>query len=411
MMFINSQNPTNGRSYLTLAAIIMIFFAVSCSDEFLDRPPQGTYYEPSLSNEQGIEGILIGAYSSLNGRPGQIYGGASNWLWGSVGADEAYKGSEASDQADINFVEAFEVGPGNVTLKDKWIATFDGPDVMPNAGKINKWTAAAYLAKAMIFQGKYAEALPILKDIIENGTIATGTPLALNESFHDNFRIASQHNSEILFAIQSSVYDGAIGQNGNYENVLNYPHNAGSPGGCCGFFQPSQSLVNSYRTDENGLPFFDSFNAEDVINDAGVTSSGDFTPYEGRLDPRLDWTVGRRGIPYLDWGLHPGRNWIRQVTWGGPYSPKKNVFYQSEDGTLSQPGGWGQVTSALNIPVIRFADVILWAAEAEAEAGSKVEALRYVNMIRERAGNVVVTTSTGEPAANYHVEPYTSFPS
>lgn len=474
----------------SLTAFVVAAFAISCSDEFLDRPPQGTYSGPSLANKDGVEGVLIGAYSTLNGRPGNWYGGATNWLWGSVSSDEAYKGSEESDQADANAVEKFEVDPGNPLLRNKWNATFDGimlanrtlqvlesveeiseedrdritsearfirghhhfegmkmfyripyvseevedfttlsnaepiwpeieadfrygyenlPDVMPNVGRINKWAAAAYLAKAMIYQGKFSEALPILKDVIENGTTSTGEALGLNESFHDNFRIATQNNKEVLFAIQSSVYDGAVGLNGNYENVLNYPHNAGSPGGCCGFFQPSQWLVDSYRTDENGLPFLDNFYEESVTSDEAVLSKDAFTPYEGTLDPRLDWTVGRRGIPYLDWGVHPGRNWIRQVTWGGPYSPKKNVFYKEEEGTLHQPGSWGQVTSALNFPVIRFADVILWAAEAEAEAGSLAEALRYVNMVRERADNVVVTTEDGEPAANYLVEPYASF--
>ena len=45
-------------------------------------------------------------------------------------------------------------------------------------------------------------------------------------------------------------------------------------------------------------------------------SSDPFTPYTGTLDPRLDWTVGRRGIPYLDWGNHPGNDWIRdQSLW------------------------------------------------------------------------------------------------
>ena len=31
----------------------------------------------------------------------------------------------------------------------------------------------------------------------------------------------------------------------------------GAPAGCCGFFQPSSELVNSFRTDANGLPLLD----------------------------------------------------------------------------------------------------------------------------------------------------------
>ena len=57
-----------------------------------------------------------------------------------------------------------------------------------------------------------------------------------------------------------------------------------------------------------------------------------FTPDAGNLDPRLDWTVGRRGIPYLDWGAHPGKKWIRDQGNGGPYAPKKMVYYKSQKG-------------------------------------------------------------------------------
>jgi hypothetical protein len=65
------------------------------------------------------------------------------------------------------------------------------------------------------------------------------------------------------------------------------------------------------------LPLIDTFNNSDVTNDQGIESSTPFTPYAGTLDARLDWTVGRRGIPYLDWGLHPGKAWIRvqSVAW------------------------------------------------------------------------------------------------
>ena len=42
--------------------------------------------------------------------------------------------------------------------------------------------------------------------------------------------------------------------------------------------------------------------------------------YSTPVDPRLDWTVGRRGIPYWDWGVHTGADWIRDQSYSGPYS-------------------------------------------------------------------------------------------
>jgi hypothetical protein len=49
----------------------------------------------------------------------------------------------------------------------------------------------------------------------------------------------------------------------------------------------------------------------------------------------------------------------------------------------------------MNIPVIRYADVILWAAEAALQTGDNTKALYYINMVRQRARN---SGSTGHPA-------------
>ncbi|HQK33991.1 MAG TPA: mechanosensitive ion channel, partial [Spirochaetales bacterium] len=106
------------------------------------------------------------------------------------------------------------------------------------------------------------------------------------------------------FAAQTSVQDGSSvdwggSPNGNYGDILNFPYNGG-PGACCGFYNPSQDLANAFKTDANGLPLLDESYA------TGAKVGDPVTPYAGTLDPRIDWTIGRKGIPYLDWGNHPG---------------------------------------------------------------------------------------------------------
>jgi hypothetical protein len=49
----------------------------------------------------------------------------------------------------------------------------------------------------------------------------------------------------------------------------------------------------------------------------------------------------------------------------------------------------------MNVPVIRYADVILWAAEAAIKTGNNTKALNYINMVRQRARN---SGLTGHPA-------------
>jgi hypothetical protein len=250
-----------------------------------------------------------------------------------------------------------------------------------------------------MFQRDYTGAKPLLDDIIDKG------PYALVSCYHDNFKIATENNSESVFEVQNSVADGGSGQNGNFGDNLNFPYNAG-PGGCCGFFQPSQNLVNAFKTDADGLPLLDTYNNEDVKNDEGLASTAPFTPYEGNLDPRLDWTVGRRGIPFLNWGIHPGRNWIRDQNFAGPYTSMKYTFYQGENA-----GAESNTANANNYRALRYADILLMRAEVAVEENELGLALTIVNEIRDRADNCVVTKADGTPAANYKVGQYTAFPS
>ena len=119
----------------------------------------------------------------------------------------------------------------------------------------------------------------------------------------------------------------------------------------------------------------------------GVGATDPFDPTTEALDPRLDWTVGRRGIPYLDWGVHPGTAWIRLQSYGGPYSPKKLVYYKSQEGNLTSASGWTKGYTVNNVKLIRYADVLLMAAECEVEVGTLETARNYVNQIRARAAN------------------------
>jgi len=281
------------------------------------------------------------------------------------------------------------------------------PVTMNAKGRVNKYAAGALLAKCLLFQGKYAQAKTVLQDVVTNGTNAQGQRYALLTKYSDNFNADTKNSTESVFAVQYSVNDGSNADNGGWGEVLNFPY-TGGPGTCCGFFQPSQDLVNSFKTDAvTGLPDPDNYNNVIVTNDAGILSTSPFTPYAGTLDARLDWTVGRRGIPYLDWGKHPGYNWIRDQTYGGPYSPIKNTYYRAQERVKTDINFWTSGITANNYTLIRFADVLLWLAEAEVEAGSLEAARGLVNQVRARAANPAGWVMDGaSPAANYKIGLY-----
>lgn len=281
------------------------------------------------------------------------------------------------------------------------------------AGRANKWAAASYLAKTYLYQKKYAEAKALFDLIIANGKTSNGKKYALVAKYADIFNAAFDNNEESVFAIQAAANAGSS-DNANPDLVLNFPYNTGSngPAGCCGFFQPSFELANSFRTNANGLPLLDrSYNssANELKTDQGIKSSDAFTPDAGPVDPRLDHSIGRRGIQYLDWQPHPGLDWVRDQGFGGPYAPKKFVFYKTQSKTLTDASSWTDGYSAINYNIIRFADVLLMAAEAEIEVGSLAKAQEYINMVRKRAADPAgFVMQGGKVAANYVIKEYTA---
>lgn len=190
-----------------------------------------------------------------------------------------------------------------------------------------------------------------------------------------------------------------------------------------------------YKTDASGLPLIDTFNDSDIVNDAGLDTSevaydadtktydpslDEFIPEQGPLDPRLDYTVGRRTIDFNGWGANPGKVWVRATfaDISGPYLAKKN-FYQAGEDENRGTGAWGEQRPGINYNIMRFADVLLMAAEAAVEKPSPDLglALDYVNRVRNRAKNMTYVAARGAgdeiipdtPAANYVIEPYASF--
>jgi hypothetical protein len=269
-------------------------------------------------------------------------------------------------------------------------------------GRITKGAAQAYFGISKMWEKDWNTAKTYFDSVIHSGRYA------LNVTYHKNFNAAFPNTPESILEVQQSVNDGANGANGNFGDVLNHPFALGS---CCGFHQPSQNLVNAFRTDDSGLPMFDTYNDEDVANDDGLTSDQPFTPHTGPLDPRLDWTVGRRGLPFLDWGVNPGGNWVRDQHNGGPYLPIKNVIYMAQVGEYSN-SGWNSV-NANNLKLLRYAGLLLYAAEADVELGLLDEALSLINLVRARAANkegFLKSTDGVTDAANYVVSLYPSFP-
>jgi len=257
------------------------------------------------------------------------------------------------------------------------------PETQSAIGRANSWAAAAYLGKTYLYQQKFSEAKGMFDAVIANGVTADGQPYALVPLDQVHNPIFG-NNAGRIFSIQASADDGTgTINNANPGMMLNYPYN--SPFRCCGFYQPTQYLVNAHKT-VDGLPQLDNFLDSNVSNDLGVPSNQPFEVDDVPVDPRLDYTAGRRGVPFHDWGPHPGQRWVRDQAYSGPYASKKHIWWQKDDSAVNNPNSWAP-GSSYKVPIIRFADVLLMAAEAEIEVGSLGTALEYINRVRSRAAN------------------------
>ena len=459
------------------AVLSLLVVLYACDKSYLEVPAAGALSQDVLANKVGVEALLVGAYSLLDGEGSNAGTGngpwatsSSNWVYESVAGGDAHKGSDPGDQNLITPIEQWNATAANGYLDQIWQQRYDGvqrsnealrvmklakdisaadvtritaearflrghyhfdlikifknipfidetitysagnflvandgtamakieadfayayanlPATMSNVGRANKWAAAAYLAKVYMFEKKFAEARALYTTIIANGTTSLGVKYALLPKFGDVFNAANKNSSEDVFSVQMTANDGTGAANANSGDALNFPY--GGETGCCGFFQPSFTLANSFEVDANGLPFLNNGYVA-LKSDMGIAADKAFTPDSTTpMDPRVDWTVGRRGVPYLDWGIMPGSTWVRNQAAAGPYEPLKHLFRKSQEGTFTDGSSWTNGFTANNYHLIRYADVLLMAAEAEIQGGGTVaQAMIYVNQIRSRAAN------------------------
>ncbi len=271
------------------------------------------------------------------------------------------------------------------------------PSTQTQIGRPNKFAAAAYMAKTRLYQAyEQDEAHNVtsinqdkLNQVITYSDQVLGSGYGLEPDFANNFMFgATENGRESIFAVQYSKDDGTMFGRLDFGDVLATPMGIG----CCDFHKPSQNLANAYKTDANGLPMFSGFNSSDL--DLSVNS----------VDPRIDHTIA---IPGHNWKYNQNElyqnSWTRTPSVYGYFaSLKENV----ERSNYIQVGPF--YGSAKNRIIIRYADVLLWKAEALIELGRQNEALPLINQLRTRAQSSTsrLKFANGNPESNYNIGTY-----
>ncbi|MGC9355431.1 MAG: RagB/SusD family nutrient uptake outer membrane protein [Mariniphaga sp.] len=455
----------------TISFLLLLILIAGCNESFLEESPVGELSPSQILTPENIESTIISAYSVLNGQFDQASNAfnspASNWTFGDVVSDDAYKGGGGTgDQNQIHLMEIFATTPSTIIdVERKWLALYEGirranlairllnesesfdsnlktqriaemqflrghyhfeakkiygnicwidetidtkdefyqvsnsdlsdaeqwtkiendfkaaNDVLPETqnepGRPTKMAAKAYLVKCYIFQEKWSEAATAADEVINSGKYA------LEPNYRDVFLAENDNGPEVIFSVQHSINDGSPrNYNGSIGDRLMPP---GGPYPGYGFLRPSQNLVDAFKTGANGLPV-----------------EGTVQTIDDSVDPRIDHTLARPGIPYLDLQVY---DWTpREASVYGPYSPKKRMLSKNSPHYLPV---WPYVTT-LNYYIIRYADLLLWRAEAAIESNDLETARTYINRVRNRAktGSYVKTMDGTADAGNYSIDIY-----
>ncbi len=205
------------------------------------------------------------------------------------------------------------------------------------AGRATKGAADALLGKVYLYRKDYANAKTAFDKIITSGEYT------LTANYFDNFENEHENNSESVFEVQFAYSGGGAwayvdwgGQdNGDSETSFR----SIEYGGLGGFHNndPSHSLINEYE-------------AGDSRKDDNFYFTGD------------TWSGGTVGA-------------INPVGAPAYWRKYQKAYNQGTDG-----GG----LSDINHRVIRYADVLLMAAEVENELGNINAAVSLLNQIRDR---------------------------
>ncbi len=220
--------------------------------------------------------------------------------------------------------------------------------VAAQKGRATKGAAQALLGKAYLYQNKFSEAATILDEVRNSGLYS------LIPNYGDLFSVSNEDNSETVFDIQYTGLEG-----GGYGCLICLEGNA-APGfqGIRQYNGPVYGDGNSYN-----LPTQELYNA--------------FSP----IDPR-------RGHTILDIeafiAAQPDPSAITYAIGAGGHTGYYNNKYIKRQGEIGLPDN--DLTSPVNYRVIRYADVLLMAAEAHFQLGNNQTAQQLVNQVRVRAG-------------------------
>lgn len=399
--------------YISLLAVVSLPTLNSCNDDdFLDRKPLGTAVEGDLP-AGGFEEKAFGLYGKL-----RTQGGITDWdrYWfQNIRSDDAMKGSTPGDaSARGNIMDGFVYSPtefasnwdGHFSLIyacNDLIADVDNSGKTDSGSIINKAEALAIRGFSYFeLRRDYGEVPIILNRILtpSDGIKAKSPITDVDAQIISDLEFAAEklpiswpsYPGRATSGFANSILAKLYLYQGNWVKALEKAEVVINSG--------QYALYNSYETlfKEQGDNCIETIFEVQFLRQATVNYSNNYFESQG-IRGSGDWDLG--------WGFNvPTQNLVDAYETGDPRKNSTILFEGQDDGFgftiptgLAQPY-WNKKAYStpsyralqgtgknhwFNVKIIRYADVILIAAEAANELGNTAKAADYVNQVRARA--------------------------
>ncbi len=406
------------KNFKNIKIILLLGFSLTilnaCSD-FLTEDLKGdfssdTFYQNDKQALQALNGVYNAlAFSSFKN---------ALWVFGDVASDDAVKGGNPGDQAEISYIDEFIADANNGIIGNYWSFEYEAiaraNNVIANApqvpmdevpknqiiGEAKFIRAYSYFNLVNVF-GKVplkllpqltqetihvplseisdiyvqiekdlsdaAAVLPVSYSSVETGRVTRGAALAMLGKVHlyqQNWSAAIANFQQVdALGIYSLLPDYAdlfkLANENNSESIFEIQHLSNQ--------NPfTGSALNQWFAPASEGGYYFNAPTQSLIDafERSVT---------GEVDPRLDVSVGRDGQPWLNGEIFSAS----QSPTG--YLTKKHQQPLSEVPSSLKGDG------SLNYIYLRYADLLLMKAEAFNEIGNADSTKSNINRVRQRA--------------------------
>jgi len=409
------------KNKLYIFAIASIGLFTSCND-FLTEDLKGDYTSANYyTSAESATMAVTGIYNSLYGN--------TLWVFGDVASDDAVKGGNAGDQADINFINDFTATSANGFINTYWKSTYETIARANNAIiNITPMAIDETLRNRLVGEAKFLRAFSYFNLVNIYGKVPLKlepqlTSATINVGLSEVSVIYAQIEKDLTeaVAVLPPTYDTEIGRvtkgaaYGLLAKVKLYQQKYTE---CLTTIQALENL-NQYDLLKNYADLFKA-GSEDSVEvlfgiryvNSTVSSQGNilcvwFAPYteggyyfnaptqsyvdafvdktiDGADDPRLDASIGREGKP-----------WFNNTVFSSSWSEATGYLVKKYDEDTR--AGVAKDQSTIPYNYLRYADILLMKAEALNEVGGAdaiSKATTAVDRVRSRAGLAPTTAAT-----------------